>query len=65
MIRPGSPREEQPLTHAYRWVFHTSMAKPADRPADGIADKRDALGLQHDTLTISQEAYVASWTTGT
>ena len=38
---------------------------PADLTERVASTKLDALGLQHDTLATAQEAYVASWTTGT
>ena len=38
---------------------------PAGLTERVASTKLDALGLQHDALTTAQEAYVASWTTGT
>ena len=38
---------------------------PADLTQRVASIKLNALGLQHDTLTAAQEAYIASWATGT
>ena len=38
---------------------------PADLIQRVASIKLDALGLQHDTLTAAQEAYIAAWASGT
>lgn len=38
---------------------------PADLVQRVASMKLDALGLQHDTLTVAQEAYIAAWASGT